>query len=94
MKLQQALEDLRSDEECSKCEYCPLAILIRLNPRTIEQHKMVEVFKYLESEKEKKDIGWEESYSRWVSSGMAVKFANSYSEDKSFRQLKKELFGE
>lgn len=93
-KIEDVLADVRSDEECERCSYCPLAVLIKLNPRTLEQHKMVEVWKYLESERAKTDIGWEAAYQTWVSSGKAKRFAEVYSEDKTFRQMKKEMFDE
>jgi hypothetical protein len=91
MATKKILEDICSDE----CDgrYCILKEFIihgGFADRQLEQIKCVEKYKYEESKKEGKDIGWNEAFQRWVDKGYAKRYAQIYSEDKTFRQLYKE----
>lgn len=85
---------------CKDNKYCLLKEIIvcsHQDPRFLVQLKCIEHFKYEESEKEKKDIGWEEAHIRWVAGGHAKTFAEHYDEDmdidimykKIIKQMKK-----
>jgi hypothetical protein len=93
MELERAILDLRAETPCQECSYCPLAALVKLNPRTLEQHKMVEIYRYKLGQKGEPNLPWDVVYQRWVDLGLASKFGKVYSEDKSFRQMKREIFG-
>ena len=70
--------------------YCLLKEIIicsHQDPRFLAQLKCLEKFKWEESEKEGKDIGWDEAHIRWVSQGYAKKFADLYSEDMNPKDL-------
>lgn len=86
------IEDIISDE-CEK-SYCILREIILhsgMNDYMLEQTKCIEKFKYEESERERRDIGWEEAVKRWVDRGYAKRFREVYSEDLSFRDLYKKV---
>lgn len=81
-KLYSKLLDECTSDTCSKCGYCFIKELIivthKYDHRTIFQLKLIEIFKYLESERDKVDIGWDEALARWVRDGFAAKFADYY----------------
>jgi len=53
----------------------------------LEQFKCMEVYKLDESTRDKRDIGWEETIRRWISSGCAERFAKEYRDNLSFKEL-------
>lgn len=79
---------------CATCKesYCFLKELIivthKYDHRTIFQLKLIEIFKYLESEKDKQDIGWDEALLRWVDQGYAASFATYYNPLQNPEQIK------
>jgi hypothetical protein len=83
----EVLNEMREECECQG-KYCPLEFLVMLiltDPRLdaqriLEQHKCVEKFKYEESEKVRRDIGWEEAYKLWADRGYAARFDKIYKE--------------
>jgi ADP-ribosylglycohydrolase len=85
-------------EFCDDCEqrYCFLRSIVELdhkyNKRLLMQMKMVEVYKYQMETAMKKEIGWQDSLTIWVESGMAKKFAEAFDEKSSVREMKKKLF--
>jgi hypothetical protein len=82
------IKDLRSECACEHLEYCPLEALVKTaSDRLAEQHKLVEYFKFTKHLKT-----WEDAYSLWISEKYAERFAEVYSPDKSYRQLRDELF--
>ena len=94
MATPKVLRDMRTDCSCEKADYCPLeAMLMSQRDYILEQHKLVEFFKLIESQREGKDIGWEQAYLRWNDQGFASKYRQVYSEDKTYRQMRKELLG-
>lgn len=96
MPHKEVIEDMRKDCDCENTKYCPLEVLISTNnnsERMFEQHKIVEKFKWEESKKEGHDIGWEESYKRYVSSGMAKLFADVYEDGMKHREIYKKMTG-
>jgi hypothetical protein len=94
MGIEKAISDLREDTPCQGCNYCPLAVLVKLTPRTLEQHKMAEVYRYKLGQKGEPNLPWDVVYQRWVDSGLAKRFSEVYSDDKSFKQMKREIFDE
>lgn len=88
MAHKEVLKDLRSECSCEKLEYCPLEILLEpYSERTLEQHKLVEIFKFCESNREQRDIGWAESYNRWCQDGYAKAFDNVYRDGLKHNEL-------
>ena len=85
------------DEFAENCpckeEFCSLrelALNLFQDPRTLVQGKCIEKFKYIRSRKLGRDIG-KEAGKDWVELGLAEKFANAYSEDKTINQIFKEI---
>lgn len=78
-------------EECPrKNAYCSLKELLmqmHKDPRLLIQIKCVEKFKYEESQKKGKDIGWTDAFMLWVKNGMAKRFASVYDEDKHIDEI-------
>lgn len=94
MPHKEILEDLREDCDCHNIKYCPLEVLLltnKGNDRLFEQHKIVEIFKFEQSKLEGKDIGWEESYQRYVKIGMARLFAEIYKSGMKHREIYKKI---
>ena len=74
------LEDLCKDY-CTPKRYCILKeflLSLHPSPRLIVQLECMDKFKFEQSEKEDKDIGWTETIQRWVDLGYAVRFAEIY----------------
>lgn len=88
-------KSILDDITCDNCSgtYCILKqILLHTqhpDARIMVQIKCVDKFKYEESEKEGKDIGWEMAFNRWVDGGYAAAFATTYDEDLSFTKIYK-----
>ena len=86
------LRELREDCDCQNCKYCPLEVLVKsMGDRLLEQHKLVEKFKEEESKRIREDIGWNSAYLIWSERGYAKRFADVYNEEKTFRQMYKEI---
>ena len=81
------IQDIRGECECELCDYCPLEVLIHLEPRILEQHKMVEKYKYIISKRDDKSYSWDETYMSWSASGMAEAFAKIYSSELNHNEL-------
>lgn len=89
--MKKALKDLRSECACEREKYCPLeALLSSMSDRVLEQHKLVEYFVYTQIRQE---ISWDEAYNLWITQGHAKKFAEIYSPDKTYKQMREEMFG-
>jgi len=84
------------NEVCQcKSEYCLLKEIIicsHQDPRFLTQLKCVERFKFEESEREGRDIGWDEAHIRWVANGYAKRFAELYNEEVSANDICKAIF--
>ena len=79
---------------CHAEKYCLLKEIIVCShdsPRFLVQLKCVEKFKYEESQRRGKDIGWDEAHLEWVSLGYAKKFADLYDEDLTAVELYKKI---
>lgn len=87
MERHDVFKDIRGECECEGCDYCPLEILVKMEPRMLEQHKMVEKYKMIISERDGRDIGWEAAYRSWVNSGMAKMFAEVYTPELNHKDL-------
>jgi len=73
------------NEVCDcKDKYCLLKEIIvcsHQDPRFLVQLALIERFKYNQSEKAGKDIGWETAHLDWVCNGYAKTFSELYTED-------------
>ena len=82
------LDDIGA-EYCKAGTYCIFKeFLVAAHPsrRLLVQLKACDAFKYTESEKAGKDIGWQETLKRWVDQGWAAKFGEVYREDLAPRE--------
>lgn len=82
------IEDIVSDE----CDgrFCILKEIVAhsgLREYILEQYKCLEIYKWEESKREGKDIGWDETINRWVNEGYAARYSNVYQEGLSFKEL-------
>lgn len=87
------LEDICS-EYCKPGHYCILKeflVASHTSPRLLTQLKCVDKFKFEESDKAKKDVGWAKAMERWVEEGWAKKFADAYEEGVSFSVIYKKV---
>jgi hypothetical protein len=88
LTIEEILNDLRGGCACERNSYCPSSVLLRnFSPRIIEQHKCIEVFKWIESGKQRREIGWEEAYSLWAERDYAKKFAEIYADGMKHKEL-------
>ncbi len=89
------LEDLSNDCPCNGnnkwCFWRDFGQNLGWNDRNAEQVRLIYHYKWLESEKEGKDIGWERAYNGF-SKKYAKKFAKVYKEGMKFEELKDLLF--
>lgn len=74
-------------EQCRGDQWCLLKeIIIHSHDDTyvrfLSQLKCIEIFKLVESEKVKHDIGWAKAWSEWVNQGFAEKFGELYDPEK------------
>jgi hypothetical protein len=74
---------------CFLKEYCENL----LDDRTAEQLRLISDYKWLESQREKKDVGYRDAMTRFVDNGFADKFAEIYKEGMTHDELNKKLFG-
>ena len=81
---------------CAGINYCFLVQILskdgKYTKRLLYQLKLVEIYKYTESEREKYDIGWHQAMLRFVDNGFATKFSNIYNEDITLEEIKKFVF--
>lgn len=87
MNKHKLIQDIRGECECEQCEYCPLEVLIHTEPRILEQHKMVEKYKFIISQRENKEVTWDDAYISWVNSGMAKRFSDIYNPELNHNEL-------
>ena len=93
MASKKVLHEVREDCECEKIKYCPLeAMLTSVKDRVVEQHKLVEFAKYEWNKLEKIEMSWDEAYNRWITLGYAKHFAEIYSPEKSYHEMRMEMF--
>lgn len=83
------------DDSCSQ-PYCFIRSLVELdqkyNKRLIMQVKMIEVYKYQLETENKKEVGWQESLRLWVENGLAKKYAETFDDKATVKEMKKRLF--
>lgn len=89
-KLKAAVEEVC----CNSCKHawCLLKEIIISSHddqyvRFLKQLKCIEILKLVESEKAKRDIGWEGAWLVWAEKGFAKRFADIYNADKEAVQL-------
>jgi hypothetical protein len=63
----------------------------RLNDALLTQIACMHKFKYEESQRQKKDIGWDETGKLWSDRGYAEAFRKKYNDEISFNILYKEI---
>jgi len=88
MPKKKTIDDIISDE-CSG-RYCILQEVIKhsgMQDFMLEQMKCIEKYKFEESEREKRDIGWDEAVRRWVDTGAAERYSRVYQEGLGFKEL-------
>ena len=94
MPHKKVLDDICNDY-CAG-EYCILKeVLLKqdISDRTLIQLKCIEKYKYEISNYQKRDIGWEETFQRWVEDGHAEKFAEVYQDSLTFLEIWEKIFG-
>jgi hypothetical protein len=91
------LNDICEDSSCHYSgEYCifkEMILSMGIADRTLIQLKCVEKFKYEESERQKKDIGWQSAWLMWVELEYAKKFSIIYDEnpEATFKEIFKKV---
>ena len=73
-----------------KAEWCLLKEILvcsHSDARFLVQLKCVEHFKYEESERQNRDVGWEDAHMEWVACGYSKAFAEFYDEDLTAEQI-------
>jgi len=86
--IEEILKDLRAGCPCERHSYCPSGVLLRnFSPRVIEQHKCIEIFKWIESRAQKREVGWDEAYMLWADRGYAKTFAEIYMDGMKHKEL-------
>jgi len=97
MPHREIIEDICSEDCRGKAGYCTLKEIILhsgLSDRALEQIKCIERFKWQESAKAGRDIGWAESHDKWVDLGYASIFAEVYRDGISNKELYKIIMSE
>ena len=88
------LLDEIGQDYCPEGRYCLFKeFLINAHPsrRLLVQLKSVDRMKLIWSKDQGKDVGWEYALQRWVEDGNAVKFAAAYTDEKSEKEIFKEI---
>lgn len=74
------IEDLCSDC-CPPGHYCTLKEITARSPgdaRTLLMIKCIEKFKYERSQREGRDLGWNDAFGVWIQEGLADRFSRAY----------------
>ena len=90
MPHKEIVEDICNEDCQGKTGYCTLKEIVLhsgLSDRALEQIKCVERFKWQESAREGKDIGWADAHKKWVELGYAEKFAGIYRDGMNNKDL-------
>lgn len=80
-------------ELCGDCnkEYCFIQELIlhdaKYSNRLVVQMKLIEVYKWEQSQITNTELSWSETMTKWSESGLAAKFAEVYKEELSYKQI-------
>jgi hypothetical protein len=88
------LLDEIGQDYCPEGRYCIFKeFLINAHPsrRLLVQLKSVDRMKLIWSKDAGNDIGWDVALQKWVDSGNAVKFAESYTDTKPEKEIFKEI---
>lgn len=97
MPHKQIIEDIcNGDCPAGKGEYCTLReILLHsgIPDRTLEQLKIVEVWKYLRGKTEEREITWGMAWQDYTDQGFAVKFSEAYKDGMKFKEIYRLVFG-
>jgi hypothetical protein len=75
---------------CPKGHYCTLKEILIRSPRDTRMLmliKCLEKFKYERSEREQREIGWDEALDRWIAEGRADTFARLFRDGVSVGEL-------
>jgi hypothetical protein len=63
----------------------------KYSDRLLFQIKCVEKFKFEESARQSKDIGWQRAWELWAERGYARRFGEVYNDEATFKDLYKEI---
>ena len=80
-------------ELCGDCtkDYCFLQELVlndaKYSSRLITQMKLIEIYKWEQSQITRTELTWSETMAKWADSGLAAKFAEVYKEDLSYKEI-------
>jgi hypothetical protein len=90
LKLKQTVEEICCDQ--CKQSWCLLKEVIISSHndeyvRFLKQLKCLEIFKLVESEKVKQDVGWEHAWEQWALRGFAKRFSDLYTPEKDAIKL-------
>jgi len=83
------ISDMRKGCDCENRGYCPLEDLIKVNPRIMEQHKLVVRFRGRKPNWE--NIDWNEAYILWKDEGLAERFAKVYNKDLTYEEIEQRM---
>ena len=84
-------------ELCGDCnkDYCFIQELIlhdsKYSNRLVTQMKLIEIYKWEQSQITRTELSWSETMSKWAESGLAAKFAEVYKEELSYKEIQRLL---
>lgn len=83
------ISEIAEECHCGKgyCFFRKLIETMHPDMRMLIQMKCIEKFKYEESERQGKDIGWHKAGMQWVDDGLAANFAEVYCEDLTVKEI-------
>ena len=93
--MKKMIEDLMKECPCkgSWCFFVELINHVGLNDRQIAEIRLIYDYKWIVSEREKRDMGEKYTIDDFIAKGYAEKFAGIYKEGMTHDELKKKLFG-
>jgi len=83
MKDRELLDDICREDGCinAHCFLKELLLHSPLSDRQIMQIKLVDKFKYALSEKQGRNVNWNESFNMWVDGGYSKQYANFWEQN-------------
>ena len=92
MAKKEIINDIRSDCPCNNIKYCPLESLVKgFSDRLFEQHKCIEMLRWVISEQENREITEKESCVIWVEKGYAKAFSEIYQDGMLHEEIFKQI---
>lgn len=95
----QLINDIcREEGGCKDSQYCLLKELMlhdaKYSGRMLTQMALIDKYKYELSFEAGKDLGWSESFAKWVETGKAKLFDKYFNEDISLTELYKKIIND